>query len=43
MIWFINVISMRDSKAIILVQHYGLDIDILFPFFFRESLGKGYR
>jgi hypothetical protein len=42
MIWLIDLISMRDSKTVILVEHYHPDINVLLAIMLWKSLGKGY-
>lgn len=34
---------MRYCKAVVLVEHYSPDINILLPILLWESFGKGYR
>jgi hypothetical protein len=42
MIGLVDFVRVRHSKAVVLVEHYGPNINLLAVIFFGESFGKGY-
>jgi hypothetical protein len=38
MVWFVYLIRMRNSKAVIFIKYYRPNIDIFLPFLSRKRL-----